>query len=183
MLSNTLEHLGVTSSLDALEDFVGILFFPLLGYAYYLIWVDQRMAALRSAVTSAQAEHEMLMGMIDSIQSAVVLVEPGGRITFANDYARSLLELPLGANESHMTGYGAIVPEGAEAKLGPGVTFDPSALGRTFHGERWEYVVGDSRTALGLSAGPVSGDPSLGSIVTFLPVASMGRSPGSHGHG
>ncbi len=182
MFSNFVEHLGVTASLDAVEDFVGIVFFPLLAYAYYLIWVDQRMAALKSAVGAAQAEHEMLMNVLDSIHAAVVLVDAGGRITFANDYARKILELPLGGHESHMAGYGSIVPVGASAaSLGPGVTFDKSALGRTITGERWEYVVGDTRTTLGVSGGPLAEEPQFGSVITFMPVAAMGAwSPDEH---
>jgi len=173
MFSNFIEHLGVTASLDTVEDFVGILFLPLLAYAYYLIWVDQRMAALKSAVGAAQAEHEMLMNILDSIHAAVVLIDPGGRITFANEYARTILELPLGANESYMTGYGSIVPSGAEANLGPDITFDLSALGRTIDSEQWDYVVGDVRTTLGVSGDSLSEDLAAGSVITFMPVASM----------
>jgi PAS domain-containing protein len=178
MFSNFLEHLGVTSSLDAIEDFVGILFFPLLGYAYYIIWVDQRMKALWGAVASAQAEHQMLLSILDSIQAAAVLVDATGRITYANHYARTILELPLDAGESFMMGYGAIVPVGAPATLGRGVTFDRSVLDRTIENERWEYVVGDVRTNLELSAGPISGGPGRGSVVTFHAVPGRGAGGG-----
>lgn len=179
MFSNFLEHLGVTSSLDMIEDFIGIIFFPLLAYAYYLIWVDQRMRSLQGAVKAAQAEHEMLLGVMDSIQAAVVIIDPGGRVTFANEYARAILELPLGTNESYMAGYGAIVPEGAVADLGMGTTFDRSALERSIHAESWDYVVGETRTALIVSGGPLAQGGTVGSVITFMPAGDMGGDPGS----
>ena len=182
MFSNFVEHLGVTSSLDYLEDFVGILFFPLLGYAYYLIWVDQRMKALWAAVATAQAEHLMLLSILDSIQAAAVLIDSAGRITFANEYARTMLELPLGENQSHMTGYGSIVPIGAPANPGIGITFDRSVLDRTIESEHWEYVVGDLRTTLELSAGPMAAGAGGGSVVTFRPVAKLGEGSAVSGH-
>lgn len=183
MFSNFVEHLGVTSSLDYLEDFVGILFFPLLGYGYYLIWVDQRMKALWTAVATAQAEHAMLLSVLDSIQAAAVLIDYKGRIMFANEYARTLLELPLGENQSYMTGYGSIVPVGAPASAGIGTTFDRSVLDRTFESESWEYVVGDVRTALELSAGPMAAGAGGGSVITFRPVAKTGDSSAGSSHG
>jgi hypothetical protein len=179
MFSNFLEHLGITTALDVAEDFVGIAFFPLLAYAYYLVWTDQRMKALHSAVRAAQAEHEMLMGVMDSIQAAVVIVDDSGRVTFANEYARTILELPLGTNESYMAGYGAIVPQGADAHLGMGITFDHSALGRTLRSEQWDYVVGDTRTALLVSGGPLTENRSSGSVITFMPAGAVGVGGGA----
>ena len=137
------------------EDFVGILFFPLLGYAYYLIWVDQRMKALWAAVATAQAEHQMLLSILDSIQAAAVLIDSTGRITFANEYARTLLELPLGEHQSYMTG------TAPSSRSDAGQCWDRddvrrSVLGRTIKSEHWEYVVGDVRTTLELSAGSMA---------------------------
>jgi PAS domain-containing protein len=173
MFSNTLEHLSITSQLDWVEDLVGIVFFPLLGYAYYLIWVEQQMDDLRGTVRAARAEHDMLLNVMDVTPTAIVLVDSGGRITFANEYARTVLELPLGTGGSHYPTHGHIVPAGSSGEV-PSGAFDPSVFGRTFQAEVWEYVVGDTRTPVGLSAAPFGGKGEAGSVVVFTPLVAVG---------
>jgi PAS domain-containing protein len=173
MFSNTLEHLGVTSQLDWIEDLVGIAFFPLLGYAYYLIWVEQQMDDLKATVRAATAEHDMLLNVMDVTPAAIVLVDAGGRITFANEYARKILDLPLGTGGPYYPTQGRIVPAGARGDIDEGAAFDASVLARSFQAETWEYVAGDARVPLGLSAAPIAGGADAGSVVVFAPLGTM----------
>ena len=180
MLSNTLEHLDITSSLDWIEDLVGIAFFPLLGYAYYLIWVEQEMDKLRGTARAAHAEHDMLMNVMDVTPAGIALVDSAGRITFANEYARTILELPLETGGSYYASGGIIVPEGTDGDLAAGAVFDASLADRSFQGETWEYVAGDTRVALGLSAAPLADGSGSGSVVVFAAIRTMGQRRRGH---
>jgi PAS domain-containing protein len=167
MFSNTLEHLEITSSLDWMEDLVGIAFFPMLGYAYYLIRVGQEMDELRGTVRAARAEHGMLMNVMDVTPTAIVLVDDAGRITFANEYARSILELPLETRGPYYSSAGVIVPEGGDGDVVSGAVFDAAIAGGGFQNQIWEYVAADVRVPLSVSAAPLADSEGSGAVVVF----------------
>ncbi len=62
--SNVLEHAGITESLDPYEDYVEVLFFPLLGYAAYVMSSTEQIARLRMTQRAAVAEHDLPMRIV-----------------------------------------------------------------------------------------------------------------------
>lgn len=92
-LSHVLQHAGITSALDTYENYVKVLFFPLLGYATHALSQHEQLRETRRHALVLSAEHEMLMRIVDTTPTALLVLDGGGRIEFANERARLLLEL------------------------------------------------------------------------------------------
>lgn len=92
-VSNALEHAGVTAVLDAYEDYLELLFVPLVVYAAHQAQVravfDERARSFRAL----GSQHDMTLTVIDTVPCGVIIVDDLGRITFANAAAREELAL------------------------------------------------------------------------------------------
>ncbi|MDZ4170150.1 MAG: PAS domain-containing protein [Coriobacteriia bacterium] len=93
MFSNVLEHAGVTDALDAAEDYVEMLFPPLIVYAAYALYVRQRENELLSAQRAAARSQALALGILDAAPAGIIVLDDVGRITFANETAREVLDL------------------------------------------------------------------------------------------
>ena len=91
--ANLLENSGLNTTLDPAEDLAEVLLFPLIAYSLYVVFAGEQMDDLRSAISAAQAEHNMLMSIVDSSPVAIVVVDDIGCASFANRYAWDTLEL------------------------------------------------------------------------------------------
>jgi len=167
-LSNLVEDLGINTRLDVVEDVVEVIVFPLMGYALYAITTSDQMEDLRSTINAARAEHEMLMGIVDTSPVGIAVVDDRGHATFANKFAWELLELRDCDGPWNCVGPGVVVPKGA-ALPEERALFDRSLLRREFAGEHWEFVTPKGRHPLLLSSTPLK-DPAgkvLGSVAVF----------------
>jgi PAS domain-containing protein len=92
-LSNVLEHLDVTQALDPIEDYLEILFVPLILYVAHTWRTDQDRRRLEGAYAMLEGQHHLLETVIDASPTALVVTDLDGRVTFSNENARELLEL------------------------------------------------------------------------------------------
>lgn len=91
--SNVLEHAGITAALDPYEDYVEILVFPLIAYALHQARVGAEMRARIEAERDLEREHGLLSTLMRLSPAGVMLVDPSGRIVFANEAAVRILGL------------------------------------------------------------------------------------------
>lgn len=168
MVSNTLEHLGITAALDPFEDFVEVVFFPLFAYALYVMSADTQLKTMRSMMHAAQAEHDLVMGIVDSATVAIVMVDTRGCAGFSNTFAEKEFGLYVGPGHERVS-HAVIVPAGAPADSIQGA-FDVRIVGATIRDERWDAVTETGRIPVRLSATPMyarSGEL-MGSVVVFI---------------
>lgn len=90
-VSNTLEHLGVTAALDVYEDYMELLFVPLLAYAAHQAYMRSLLNERGRAFWALDRQHEMMLSVIDTVPCGIVIVDDTGRVTFANSAARRIL--------------------------------------------------------------------------------------------
>lgn len=119
--SNVLEHAGITSRLDALEDYVEVAFFPLLAYVAYSIDASNR---IQSAVESEEAlrrERDLTLTVVDTSPAAVVMLDPVGELLFASDKVISLFGVAkspdLGAGDLRLRPHGRLGATGPELTI------------------------------------------------------------------
>lgn len=91
-LSNVLEHAGVTTALDAYEDYVEVLFVPLIAYILFSRSTVEQLAAARSAREATRREHALLMNVVDTAPAGVMVADQDGAIWFANGEARQFVD-------------------------------------------------------------------------------------------
>ncbi len=91
---------------EELEDFVEILFpvFVLMSVASTLS--AQQVIDVRRAQRALAASHDMMYSIVDCAPAGIMVLDTAGRATFANETARSVLDL----SEEH--GTGALVTPG-----------------------------------------------------------------------
>ena len=178
-LSNALEHSGLYVGLDMVEDYLEVLVFPLLGYFVLFMFTEGQMDRLRSTINAAQAEHNLLLGILDTTLVGIVLVDDIGCVSFSNKYASGVLGITECGSADSCTSEVQIVPVGSA--LPERGVFHESVQGRIIEGEQWEVVGPEGRTLIGLTASPL--DESLGklagSVVVVSPISAMSPPPGA----
>lgn len=91
--SHVLQFTGVTNSLDIYENFLKVLFIPLLASAAYALRVNEQLRITERQARVLSAEHDMLMRVVDTTPTGVAVLDTDGRIEFANEKAKHLLQL------------------------------------------------------------------------------------------
>ncbi len=134
MLSNTLEHAGLTPALDVAEDYLEIMFPALFIYGGHAIHMHERESELRSAQRAALRSQEMLLGIIDAAPAGIIVLDAAGRITFANETAKEALDLTEEEGTIRTPGWSVRVGDGP---AGP----DFAGLVAAEHGRRGIPVV------------------------------------------
>ncbi len=172
--SNILEHAGITAKLDEYEDYVEILFVPLIAYAIYSMHTARLFSDMHRAEQLLRAEHGLLTAIVDTSPTGIMLVTSSGSIAFANDTAREMLSLQPIAE----TGSLAMPPDlnctSSESASARPLNLESLALGQTFRGSVCIVEVDDRKIALSVSASPLGegaepGD-ARGSVVSFVDV-------------
>ncbi|MDO8880489.1 MAG: ATP-binding protein [Coriobacteriia bacterium] len=92
-VSNVLEHAGITSALDAYEDFAEVLFVPLVAYALYARSTSEQLIAAESAERCARNEHSLLMSVVEATPAGILVANGDGDVSLANDEARRIVGL------------------------------------------------------------------------------------------
>lgn len=168
-LSHVLQHAGITAALDTYENYLKVLFFPLLGYAAHALATQEQLRETERHALVLAAEHEMLMRIVDTTPTALLVLDDGGRIEFANERARTLLRL----EDDENTG-GYLQPDvyctcGGQRQAGPG--FGRCLEGGALRDETCLLEAADGRCArVLLSSTPIhSADHAtvVGAVVAF----------------
>ncbi len=98
--SNVVQYAGITDALDLFEDYAELLFAPLLILAAAATEAQIRLDERSHSANMLQQQNDLLMDIVDTSPVGIMIVAPGGHITFANDPARHM----LGIAESPDTG-------------------------------------------------------------------------------
>jgi PAS domain-containing protein len=93
MGSNVLEHSGVTAALDPIEDYMEMLFPPLVLYGAYAVYFRQREHELLASQHATQASQQMMLTILDAAPAGILVLDSTGHLTFANDEAKDVLGL------------------------------------------------------------------------------------------
>lgn len=149
-LSNVLEHAGITAALDAYEDYVEVLFVPLVAYMIFSRSTTEQLAAAEAAEEQTRREHALLMSVVDTAPSSILVADTGGNVWFANDEARRYVEQAGdGASMALVPGLRPVVARAVETA--------PSSIAR-----RWAMLDGVERwfsiSATRLTDGSGDGD-------------------------
>jgi PAS domain-containing protein len=92
-LSHNVQYGMGSLPLDVYENYLKVLFFPLLGYGAYVARVNEQWRETERHADVLAAEHAMLMRVVDTAPSALLVIDDAGRIEFANERAKEMLEL------------------------------------------------------------------------------------------
>ncbi|MDP2181876.1 MAG: hypothetical protein Q8K99_04815 [Actinomycetota bacterium] len=166
--SNTLQYLGVTSALDPLEDYAEVLIFPLMAYGIYAMHSHQQVNDLRLTTRVARAEHDLMLSIIDASPVGLVVADEQGRVTFANDLARSVLHIDDSTGATAYAARARVVPVGAIPDSDMEGVFHPSALRDGLTGTVFDVVVEDGdRLSIRVSSAALGDSEQQGSVVVF----------------
>ncbi|MDO8987613.1 MAG: hypothetical protein Q7V14_05260, partial [Coriobacteriia bacterium] len=90
-VSNSLEHAGVTSALDRLEDYAEVLFVPFFMYAAVSSANAERVRREMGIQQELRVERDFSSSMMDATPAGIVLLGRDGKVVFGNGCARELL--------------------------------------------------------------------------------------------
>lgn len=115
-LSNVLEHAGITTALDAYEDYAEVLFVPLVAYILLGRSMTEQLEAAEAAEEQTRREHALLMSVVDTAPSSILVADSEGNVWFANDEARRYVEQPGdGASMVLVPGLRPVIARAVEA--------------------------------------------------------------------
>ncbi len=172
--SNLLEHAGITAALDAYEDYVEILFVPLVAYAIYSMSTARQFNETRRAGELLRAEHDLLTAVVDTSPTGIMLVTSAGTIAFANDRAREMLGLQPSPDLDALS-----MPEDFRCTSTVSASARPLSLEHLAHGEPFSGAlciieVGGRKAALSVSASSLGDEfgpgEAHGSVVSMIDV-------------
>lgn len=86
------------------ESYVEILFPVLAVVLVYSAYSARQLADVRSTQRALVRSHEMTMGIIDAAPAGILFLDPTGRITFANETARQVLDLAEDPHTGRLVG-------------------------------------------------------------------------------
>lgn len=91
--SDIADRYGLLRSLDAYEGYVETLFPIFLLMSVYSAYSAQQVGDLRLSQRALSQSHDLMMGILDSAPAGVMFLDSSGRITFANEAAKVVLDL------------------------------------------------------------------------------------------
>lgn len=92
-VSHVLQYAGITSVLNPYENYLKVLFIPMVAFGTLAGRVDEQLRATRSQARVLEVEHEMLMQVVDTTLTGIAVLDAGGRIEFVNERGRETLGL------------------------------------------------------------------------------------------
>ena len=92
-VSHILQFGGVTGAFGVYEDYIEILFIPLVAMGTLAGRVDEQLRDVRRQARVLTAEHDMLMRVVDTTLTGIAMVDASGRVEFVNERGRTLLGL------------------------------------------------------------------------------------------
>lgn len=91
--SDIADRYGLLGSLDQYEGYVETLFPFFLLMSVYSAYSSQQVGDLKVAQRALYQSHDLMMGILDSAPAGVLFLDGSGRITFANEAAKVVLDL------------------------------------------------------------------------------------------
>jgi signal transduction histidine kinase len=175
-VSNTLQWAKITGALDPAEDYMEILFVPMIAYVVYSLAASQRLRAVEDAEERIRAEHELLESILETSPSGIMVIDGEGLVSFANDGARDVLQLEETDDSGHYR-----IPESVTMGAEPGQSRRASEAlselanqGPARSVVRFVQTQGERPTAIEISAQPLTGQTGE-TVVSFLDVTDRMR--------
>jgi signal transduction histidine kinase len=180
------EGAETTQTVGLVEDYIQLLFVPLLTYAIVGMNLGGRLLEQRRVERLLRAEHETLQSTLETSPTGIMLIDADGRIMFANDQAREII--PLGRDpdsddwvfpEASLTACEGSV---AEWVSGP-ECLAPLAAEAPFRQQLyWLECPDEVPLALSISASPLVGSGQDGqAVMVFADVTERVRADGQLG--
>ena len=91
--SNVLEHTGVTPMFDPFEDYQELLFMPGIAWVATTVSLNHQIDVRQQLVHAMSAQNNLLLSIVDTVPGGVVVLDPAGGISFANQGAERILGL------------------------------------------------------------------------------------------
>jgi len=171
-VSNILEHTGITAALDVYEDFAEILFLPTLAYIASTMFQNQQLDSQAKAARVMQRQNDLLLNIVDTVPGGILVLDPSGAVTFANEGAERLLSTQSDAFGSvQITPSWTLVDPSDGSSTSLGEIASGGALVRRPLRVKWPD---GTMLDIVLSSTPMSGKGGElgGSVVAFEPAAS-----------
>lgn len=89
--SHVLQYTGVTNALDQYENYLKVLFIPIVTFGTLAGRIDEQLAASRRQARVLAVEHDMPMSVVDTTLTGIAVLDAAGRIEFVNERGRALL--------------------------------------------------------------------------------------------
>lgn len=172
-ISNILEHSSLTDAFDVYEDYVEILFFPLLAYVVYSVDAGDRMRRLRRAEESVRRERDLTATVIDTSPAAIMMVDDLERVVFMSDSARSLFRVAHGAEPE--VGRLTVRPYARFGSAGPVMTIADVAAHAPIRDELFELEDGDAPRIVSASAERTGEGPGESVVIALFDVSERIR--------
>jgi PAS domain-containing protein len=99
-VSRVLQFLNITAMFDVYENYLKVLFIPVVTIGTLAGYVDQQLKASQSQARVLAAEHDMLMRVLETTQTGIAVVDAAGHVEFANERGQAM----LGLHETAATG-------------------------------------------------------------------------------
>lgn len=91
--SDTFDALGFDLWIDAIEDYVELLFPILVLVAVFSAYSHQQIGDLRRSQQALRSSHNLMMGIVDAAPAGILFIDVSGAIAFANQAAKEILDL------------------------------------------------------------------------------------------
>lgn len=92
-ISNVLEHANITAYFDHYEDFAEILFTPGLAFVVGTMAQNQQLEEQRKNARMMRRQSDLLLNIVDTVPGGIMVLDPTGGVTFANEGAERLLSM------------------------------------------------------------------------------------------
>lgn len=165
-ISNALEHGGVTAMFTPWEDYVEVLFAPMLIFAATSRQAARHVEEQTRSARLLSAQNELLLEVLETSPVGIMIVAPGGVVTFANEPARNL----LGIAEDSDTGRLVVAPWRMADARGRDMTLADLVRDQPVAGERvvMRWPSGQRTQAMVRARPMADSDGSLGGAVVTI---------------
>jgi signal transduction histidine kinase len=176
-VSNVLEWGGITPALDVYEDYAEVLFVPALAYVLFSLASAQQFESTRRTEQLVRSEQELLSSVVAASPAGIMVVQPDGSVTIANEVAQKVLGLgPENGTTRHQVPLDVLLgPEaGGVSGLRDGLR-ELARMGAVDDLVRYVERPGGAISALDFGVRPLGREGSEGSVVAFVDVTERLR--------
>jgi len=109
-------YLATSSQIETLEGYIEMLFPVLAIFAVFAAHRQQQILDLRGTQRAMKRAHDMMLTIVDQTPAGVVVLDDKGRVSFANETAKDVLDLAEDPHTGVITNPGWSVVETGRAQ-------------------------------------------------------------------
>lgn len=116
--TKVLVHFVGPSVFEEFADYIEVMFPVLVAMSVFSAFMAQQLGDVRRSQRAVAASSEMMLGLVDAAPAGIMLLDGAGRITFANESARDVLDLFEDAETGGLAMPGVVIrdPSGGTAE-------------------------------------------------------------------